>query len=373
MIKFRNHRSKRNCSSILQKRKLAVLFLLLTAITIEAQENVLKVGTNAYTDTDMRIKFSQGFFSYEKLVLDLAREEAVMNLKKNSPKVYKEFISIKEMTAGKKNADSAESKMYLSTRKLMLDTWLDQKAIRIPVRYLDAEKIYDISSEFNREISIPYTFAELQTTEQNDLVKKNGKTYLSAAEYNDYVKENYYRRIIRYANRDMPVSKVKNLAVRMITAEKLSAESINLKDVTMDEVDIESYVSRYINEYMFLDDRSISDSEYETPTQMTEGIYVKYSNNHKDELNRLRDILQGKTDGAKEPFIIQFFIRTIKLDFVKTPLTRRPTDAMINEWVLATHYNGTAIEAEWFMKDEEYSAIIKQYDTKQELKVYPFN
>jgi hypothetical protein len=373
MRNFSNHRCEREYgNSIPIKKRYIIPLLLFITFVSGAQEFVLKVGNTSYTDIDIKAKFDSGFFSYEKLVLDLAREEAIINLKKDNPRLHKSFIDLRVKGAKNKTSDPAEMKMHSSTLNLMLDTWLDQKAIRIPVLYLDIKKILEIASESGLSISIPYTYAELQVTGQTDLVSVKGKPYLAAAEYNEYIKENYYRRIIRYALREIPVNKVRNLLIRMIAAEKLSTEGVDLKNMKMDEVDIESHVSRYINEQMFSDDRSVGYAEYETPTDMMEGIYVAYSNNHKDELDRLRNLLQGKAAAVKDSYGMRFFIRSIKLDIVKPTLIRRPTGERIDEWIKTTQYKGPVNEAEWIMMEEECTAIIEQYSATKEIKVYPF-
>jgi hypothetical protein len=351
----------------------AIVAMVFSFISVAAfsQEYIVQVGSEKYTYNDLvSVMNKNGISLPDQAIKFIQSEQVRKGLKGRKEDAYLKFFG-KDSGIDVKYSNHPEivtkSKQAIA-RLSVFEKWLLNKSDKIDVIYLNIERYWDLvkttaayrAREANGKkldySSVPYTAAELRIKESKVLVLRDGGDYILSKEYNDYIGENY-EEIRDFVKRDKTNYQAKIWLIGKMTAEKLLAEKIDVAKSEIDSETIAKYIDKYSCLKMYDDDPVLGKSDYLSPVEIENAVFEKYKAAHAEKLNKIKEILEGKTSSEDEEYSVKAILHKAKLDAVRSSIIETLNVNKVDSWIKANKFPGSKKEAEFVMLNEEFDSL----------------
>jgi hypothetical protein len=347
--------------------------VLIMAGSAFANQYVLEVGGQKYSTAELKAIMSENNFELPDQAIQKLQQDAVLkNSKKSGPELYEQFFgtSKKMDDARAKAKDLPVISQKAECRNYMFNMWLNEKARKVPVKYLDINVYWDmvkqtesyrVREESGRRQSsdqIAYTFAELLLPEEQKLATRNNTVFLSGSDYNGYVTENY-NQIHAFAKRSKDVNSVRNYLIERVAGEKLLAENIALEVESLDEIEQEREIRGYVEANMLKEDLVFSGKEYLSPSDMQQDLYIAYNNKHAAKLVKIKKAIVGQIKLEELDNDARGYVVKRRLARMKKSISQGLNSSEVYSWMEDNKFPASFKDAQFVIANERYQKLME--------------
>jgi hypothetical protein len=347
---------------------------LLLAGQVSAGGNILEISGKPYSTDEIRTVMKEnGLELPDQAVQKLKRDAVLGSLRKSESELYLNAFGVKlEMDEARAKArDLPILSKKAAVRKYMFQTWLDEKARSVPVRYLNMEKYwamvqetaaYKIRAEAGQKISsdhIAYTFAELFVPAGQVLATRAGRAYLKGSEFNAYVKKNY-NELHAFVKRGQILNEARNYLIGRIAGEKIATEKLPSDALQLNGLEVERHVRKFVQAHMLDDPLSLTEKEYLSPSDMMQDLYLGYMQKHAAKLNRLRSALNNLGNLKGPPAGIRMYLHQARLRALKSTISRQLDEDAVYEWMRQKRFPATLRDAYFVLTNQQYEQHLSE-------------
>lgn len=353
------------------------IFLLTALLTFQSavfsQDYIVSVAGKNYTSQDIEnIMNTNNLELPDQAIQKLQRDAVAASLGKSEANLYFDFFGERaDLDKARSRAkDLALISKRAETRGFIFESWLAKKAEKVPVKYLNIEKYwemvkktnsYQIRIEAGHKLSpdqIAYTPSELAIANDQVIATRNKQSYLTGKDYNDYLNSNYD--LVRdFVKRGKTLPEAQNYLIARITGESISSETMNPQISRMNELEMERHVSSFIKKHMFDNPLRLKGCTSLSPSEVMDSMFLNFEKKNASQIGKFKAAISSgsfeKNDAA-----INSYIKNMKVDLVKKDINGKILNAEIRDWMKSTNFPGAFNEAKYVLMNKKYEEHVSK-------------